>query len=64
MAWDAHESCWAKRPGRKVGSAAIAAPRVERTLLEDENGGDGDPDGELDEEQHVRASGEIQAKNY
>ncbi|MCJ1467666.1 hypothetical protein MMC07_006291 [Pseudocyphellaria aurata] len=53
LAWDAHESCWAKRPGRKVGSSAGAVPGVEWNYLEDENeGGDGDWDNDLDEEHH------------
>lgn len=60
MAWDAHESCWAKRPGRKAGQSAVAAPSVEREPLEDEEeNGDGHRDGvdvEVDAEQDVHSS--------
>lgn len=61
VTWDAHQSCWAKRPGRKAGSSAVALG-LERMHLDedDEEGGARDGDGldnEVDEEQDVRSSG-------
>lgn len=57
MAWDAHESCRAKRPGRKAGLSVVAAPGVEREPLEDEEDGDCDGvDVEVDAEQDVHSS--------
>lgn len=68
MAWDDHESCWAKKPGRKIWPPGAAAPCAERKPLgEEEESGDGGPDGanyEVDEEQDVRTSNESQAKDW
>lgn len=59
VVWDAHESCWAKRPGRKVGPSGVATPDLERMALKEEKGGDG-----VDLEQDVRSSSELQAKDW
>ena len=37
LPWDAHQSCWAKRPGRRPGPSGTAAPGVERILAEDKD---------------------------
>lgn len=55
LTWDAHESCWSKRPGGRVGPSGVAAPGMEKKPLEEEQESrDGVEDGvddELDEEQ-------------
>ena len=64
VAWDAHQSCWAKKRGREVDPSEIAAPSLERRTLEKDEGGVRDGDGadyRLDEEHDVRFLGEFQA---
>ena len=67
VAWDDHESCWPKKPGRKLWLPGAAAPSAERKSLGEEESEDGGRDGandEVDEGQDVRSSNESQAKNW